>query len=54
MVGLINGLRFRPSGGEQCVLVFDAGLFVVALSAAKAMCERLSTVDATLSPLNHS
>ncbi len=40
MVCLIHGMRFHPSGVEQCVLVFDGGLFVAALFAAKAMCER--------------
>ncbi len=39
-VCLIHGMRFHPSGIEQCVLVFDGGLFVAALFAAKAMCER--------------
>ena len=40
MVCLIHGMRFRPSGVEACVLVFDGGLFVAALFAAKATCER--------------
>ena len=40
MASFINGLRFRPSGGEQCVLVFDGCLFVATLFAAKALCER--------------
>jgi hypothetical protein len=40
MICLIHGMKFHPSGIEGCVLVFDGGLFVAALFAAKAMCER--------------
>jgi hypothetical protein len=40
MVCLIHGMRFHHSGLEGCVLVFDGGIFVAALFAAKAMCER--------------
>ncbi len=47
-------MRFHPSGIEGCVLVFDGALFLAALFAAKAMCERCLTVAATLSPLNPS
>ena len=39
MVCLIHGMRFHPSGIEGCVLVFDGVLFLVALFAAKAVCE---------------
>lgn len=41
MVCLVQGLRFRPGGLEGGVLVLDAALFLVALYAAKAACERL-------------
>ena len=41
MVCIIYGLRFRSSGGEGCVLVLDGVLFLVALYATKAACERL-------------
>lgn len=40
MVCLVHGLRFHPSGIEQCVLAFDSVVFVVALLATKAVCER--------------
>jgi hypothetical protein len=40
MVCLVHGMKFHPSGGEQCVLAFDGALFVVALLATKAVCER--------------
>jgi hypothetical protein len=39
MICLIHGMRFRPDGIEGCVLVFDGVLFLVALFAAKAVCE---------------
>src|SRR5271170_7433363 len=40
MICLIHGMKFHPSGGiEGCVLVFDGVLFLVALFAAKAVCE---------------
>jgi hypothetical protein len=39
MTCLIHGMRFHPSGIEGCVLVFDGVLFLVALFAAKAVCE---------------
>src|SRR3954466_14163243 len=39
MICLFHGMRFRPSGIEGCVLVFDGVLFLVALFAAKAVCE---------------
>jgi len=35
----IDGLRCRPSPIAGCLLVFDGVLFVVALFAAKAVCE---------------
>ena len=41
MVCLIHGLRFHSSGVEGCVLVLDGVLFLVALYATKAACERL-------------
>ena len=41
MVCLIHGLRFYSSGVEGCVLVLDGVLFLVALYATKAACERL-------------
>jgi hypothetical protein len=41
MVCLTHGLRFRFSGVEGCVLVLDGVLFLVALYATKAACERL-------------
>ena len=41
MVCIIHGMRFRPSGIEQCVLAFDGLFFLVALYATKAACERL-------------
>jgi hypothetical protein len=37
----LDGLRFHPSGVEQCVLALDGVLFLVALYATKATCERL-------------
>jgi hypothetical protein len=40
MVCLIHGMKFHPSGIEGCVLVLDGALFVVALFATKAVCER--------------
>jgi hypothetical protein len=40
MVCLIHGMRFRPSGIEGCVLVFDGFVFVVAIFATRAVCER--------------
>ena len=40
MFCLMHGMRFHPSGIEGCVLVFDGVLFLVALFAAKAVCER--------------
>jgi hypothetical protein len=40
MVCLIHGMRFRPSGIEGCVLVFDGFVFVVAIFATRALCER--------------
>jgi hypothetical protein len=39
MVCLIHGMRFHTNG-VQCVLVLDGALFVVALFATKAVCER--------------
>jgi hypothetical protein len=39
MVCLIHGMRFHPTGIEGGVLVFDGALFLVALFAAKAVCE---------------
>jgi hypothetical protein len=39
MICLIHGMRLHPSGIEGCVLVFDGVLFLVALFAAKAVCE---------------
>ena len=39
-VCLVHGLKFHPGGIEQCVLAFDGVLFVVALFATKAVCER--------------
>jgi hypothetical protein len=39
MICLIHGMRFHPSGIEGCALVFDGVLFLVALFAAKAVCE---------------
>ena len=39
MVCLIHGMKFHPSGIEGCVLVVDGVLFLVALFAAKAVCE---------------
>jgi len=39
MICLIHGMKFHPSGIEGCVLVFDAVIFLVALFAAKAVCE---------------
>ena len=41
MVCLTHGLRFHSSGVEGCVLVLDGVLFLVALYATKAACERL-------------
>ena len=41
MVCLVHGLRFHSSGVEGCVLVLDGVLFLVALYATKAACERL-------------
>jgi hypothetical protein len=41
MVCLVHGLQFHPSGLEQCVLALDGFLFLVALYATKAACERL-------------
>ena len=41
MVCLVHGLRFHPNGVEGCVLVLDGVLFLVALYATKAACERL-------------
>ena len=41
MVCLVHGLRFHPNGVEQCVLALDGVLFLVALYATKAACERL-------------
>ncbi len=38
---LIHGLRFHPSGIEPFVLAFDGVLFLAALYATKAACERL-------------
>jgi hypothetical protein len=40
MVCLFHGMRLHPSGVEQFLLVFDGALFVVALFATKAVCER--------------
>jgi hypothetical protein len=40
MICLSHGMRFRPDGFEGCALVLDAVLFVVALLATKAICER--------------
>jgi hypothetical protein len=40
MVCLVHGMRFRPSGIEGCVLVFDGFVFVVAVFATRAVCER--------------
>jgi hypothetical protein len=40
MACLVHGLKFHPSGVEQCVLVFDAFLFVVAVFITRAVCER--------------
>jgi hypothetical protein len=40
MVCLIHGMKFHSSGVEGCVLVIDGVLFVVALFATKAVCER--------------
>jgi hypothetical protein len=40
MVCLVHGLRFHPSGVEQCALVLDGVLFAVALLATKTACER--------------
>jgi hypothetical protein len=40
MVCLVHGLEFHPSGIEQCVLAFDGFLFVTAVFAARAVCER--------------
>ena len=40
MICLVHGMKFHPSGVEQCVLVFDGALFMVALFATKALCER--------------
>ncbi len=39
MICLIHGMKFHTSGIEGCVLVFDGVLFLVALFAAKAVCE---------------
>jgi hypothetical protein len=39
MICLIHRMRFHPSGIEGCALVFDGVLFLVALFAAKAVCE---------------
>jgi uncharacterized membrane protein HdeD (DUF308 family) len=39
MFCLMHGMRFHPSGIERCVLIFDGVLFLVALFAAKAVCE---------------
>jgi hypothetical protein len=41
MFCLIHSLRFHRSGIEPLVLVFDGVVFVVALYATKAACERL-------------
>jgi hypothetical protein len=41
IVCLIHGMRFHPNGVEQCVLALDGVLFLVALYATKAACERL-------------
>jgi hypothetical protein len=38
-VCLFHGMRFHTNG-VQCVLVLDGALFVVALFATKAVCER--------------
>jgi hypothetical protein len=40
MVCLVHGLKFHPSGIEQCVLAFDGFLFVAAIFATRAVCER--------------
>ncbi len=37
----IDGLRVHPSGVGQCVLALDGVLFLVALYATKATCERI-------------
>jgi hypothetical protein len=39
MICLIHGMKFHPSGIEGCVLIFDGVLSLVALFAAKAVCE---------------
>jgi len=39
MVCLVHGMRFHPGGSPWVALVFDGVLFVVALFAAKAICE---------------
>jgi hypothetical protein len=39
MICLIHGMRFHPGGIEGCALVFDGVLLLVALFAAKAVCE---------------
>jgi hypothetical protein len=39
MICLMHGMRFHPSGIEGWVLIFDGVLFLVALFAAKAVCE---------------
>ena len=39
MVCEVHSLSFHHSGLEECVLVFDGVLFVVALLATKAVCE---------------
>jgi hypothetical protein len=38
---LVHGLRFHPSGLEQCVLALDGVVFLVALFTTKAACEPL-------------
>jgi hypothetical protein len=40
MFCLVYGLRFRPTGVEQCVLALDGILFVAALFATKGLSER--------------
>jgi hypothetical protein len=40
MVCLFHGMRFHPGGFELLVLAFDGSLFVVAIFATKAVCER--------------
>lgn len=39
MLCLVHGNRIRPGGGEGLALVFDGVLFLVAIFAAKAVCE---------------